>query len=229
MKTQNIKFNERINIYEIESETIFKKKLVKYFKAQIDERTFNFLLPGGDTPLGFYQMLSEEEINWKNIVISPTDERLVGNSIENYKFTNIYQIKKHLVDKLPIKNKPTLIDIAEKKNVNDILKNDKFLNNFCAFLGIGIDGHTASIFQNDNYDSMFNYFTYTENKYGNFHRVSWNKKALMLSKKIFFILKGKQKNVIVKKIYQSKKDNSLPFMQILNEFKGEINILWCKR
>ena len=50
MKTQNIKFNERINIYEIESETIFKKKLVKYFKAQIDERIFNFLLPGGDTP-----------------------------------------------------------------------------------------------------------------------------------------------------------------------------------
>src|SRR5690554_5109656 len=43
----------------------------------------SLLLPGGNTPTALLQQLSQEDLPWQSITISPTDERWVADDSEH--------------------------------------------------------------------------------------------------------------------------------------------------
>ncbi len=114
---------------------------------------FTVALSGGSSPVRFYELLAEEEINWKLVNIFLVDERKV--SIDNSN-SNFGMIKKTLLSKIDIPREnifPINTDINSvsecAKEYEDRIRN-VFPDNYPAFdlivLGIGPDGHTASLF-----------------------------------------------------------------------------------
>ncbi|MGB3776587.1 MAG: 6-phosphogluconolactonase [Leeuwenhoekiella sp.] len=133
----------------------------KYFrKAVKGEDIFRVALSGGSTPKIIFDFMAEhykEDLDWSRIHLFWGDERCVPPSDEesNYKMT-----KDHLLSKVDIpeenifrikgENDPK----TEAKRYSEVLKNDlPSANGLPQFdlviLGMGGDGHTASIFPNE--------------------------------------------------------------------------------
>ena len=110
-----------------------------------------FLLSGGSTPMNLYSLLSEETIEWEKVKIGLVDERFVP--IENL-FNNETQIKNNL-----LKNSAKFATIFgmvynyENEMLNLKMVNQQYKTFFeridFTILGMGEDGHTASLFPGD--------------------------------------------------------------------------------
>lgn len=108
------------------------------------------LVSGGSTPKGLFKKLSERDFPWENVTIGLVDERFVNNSSE---YSNEKLIRETLLQNEACE--ATLIpmvfdDSNEEKNI-DLVRNayQKFDRINAIILGMGDDGHTASIFPND--------------------------------------------------------------------------------
>ena len=110
-----------------------------------------FLLSGGSTPMNLYSLLSEETIVCEKVKIGLVDERFVP--IENL-FNNETQIKNNL-----LKNSAKFATIFgmvynyENEMLNLKMVNQQYKTFFeridFTILGMGEDGHTASLFPGD--------------------------------------------------------------------------------
>ena len=108
------------------------------------------LVSGGSTPKGLFKKLSERKFSWEKMTIGLVDERFVNNSSEysNEKLIRetLLQNEAHGATFIPM----VIDDINESKNI-ELVRNEykKFDRIDAVILGMGDDGHTASIFPND--------------------------------------------------------------------------------
>jgi 6-phosphogluconolactonase len=119
-------------------------------KAVEDKNKAKLLLSGGNTPKGVYTKLSHTDIEWEKVHIGLVDERFVSNNSE---FSNEKMIREVLIQNKAVKAKLTgmVFESDYIKNVEAArLKYQDFRDSDLVILGMGNDGHTASIFPNDN-------------------------------------------------------------------------------
>jgi 6-phosphogluconolactonase len=185
-------FNERL-----------KKKLKKY-------KRLSFVLTGGKSPIKLYRRLSEtKKIDWKKVDFFIGDERYVK---EMSKDSNINLCKKYFLNRIKI-SKKQIFKIST--NSNSIIKDTNhyekkikryFLNKIVSFdillLGIGNDGHIASLFT-ENIRKKNNFLVqYVKKK--DFSRITLSIDCINKSKKIFLWAPTKNKKLIIKKILSDK-------------------------
>ncbi|MBZ7930576.1 6-phosphogluconolactonase [Campylobacter sp. RM9929] len=110
-----------------------------------DKQSVNLAFSGGKSPVLFLEMLSKKACAWDKCNISLVDERIVELDHED---SNARLIKMHFLKNLAQKAhfKPFFKDC--KLSLEDLVKNaNKFYNQpDIAILGMGGDGHTASLF-----------------------------------------------------------------------------------
>ena len=199
------------------NEILLIKKFIRIFRSKLQhnkKRRFSFVLTGGNSPIKLYKFLAKnKKINWKNIDFFIGDERFVKESSKN---SNIGMCKKHLLNKINISKKQiykistekfplkeSVIDYENKIKKYFFGKNYKF---DIVLLGIGNDGHIASLFRNNINKNNNKNVKSVRRK--DFFRITLTLKSINNAKNIFLWAPGKNKSSIIKKIL---KDNKLKY------------------
>ena len=118
----------------------------------------------------------------------------------------------------------------KKTDINNFLINtnielEKLNQPLFAILGIGNDGHTASLFPGCNFSNQLKFYNIVDYK-DPFLRITLSMNYLKRINNIFFLVSGRKKsNMINKLINNSKNDKIFPAKQLINGSIGEVTLL----
>lgn len=206
IKKKNLTIFNSKNVY-LSNNLIFKNLKKKILLKN------NIYISGGKSLNLFLNKINKEKK-----IIAPfflTDERLSKFK----KKKNIFNIEKR------VKIKIIQFDYSSYKNLNNLKKycNKNLPNPTIAIIGIGEDGHVASIFDNKKYKENF----FICKKRGEkFSRISVSEKMLLKSDQINIFLNKKSKNIFFCKLLENNTDSmrSIPIIRMCQKFKRKINI-----
>jgi len=123
-----------------------------------DHEKFSVALSGGSTPKSLYSVLAKATLSWEKIFFFWSDERHVP---PDHPDSNYRMAKEALLSKVPVPPENIFRVRAEEKDANVVAKDyEEALRSFFGLrpgefprfdlilLGLGPDGHTASLFPN---------------------------------------------------------------------------------
>ena len=203
-------------------------------KAIRDQGRCTIVLSGGSTPAGVYALMASPEysgqFDWKNIHFFLGDERWVPMDSPR---SNHQMIMDSLFSKL---NAPSYNFYPIKTNTHDVaasaslyekelvrffeLKSNDFPRFDLVLLGLGQDGHTASLFpDNPVLNEIKHLAVAAEDKNYPEKRVTLTLPVLNQAYAIFFLVSGPDKAQVLQKIMEGK--NSFPAGKV-NPKHGEV-------
>ena len=196
------------------NENFLITKFIRLFRAKNrnkGKRRFSFVLAGGSSPIKLYKHLAKSRnINWNKIDFFIGDERYVKDTSKN---SNIKMCKKYLLNKIKISDNQIYKISTNKESIKEsVLDYEKkikkyFFNKKIVFdlilLGIGNDGHIASLFKNNINKKSNKDVGFVRKK--DFFRITLTLRCLNNSRSIFLWAPGKKKSNIVKKILSDRK------------------------
>ncbi len=194
---------ENIDLLSKAAAEIFAEEAVKAVKQK---GFFAVLLAGGETPGRTYELLSQDPyysaIPWNNVHFFWGDERCVPlNDPRNNAFT----AHRILINKIPTSGDHVHViqsDLMPSQAADDYeSKLRNFFSNSTAafdlvFLGLGEDGHTASLFPGK-VDYPEDRFVVVTRKAGDICRISLTPSVINMAQKILFLVSGKNKAAIL--------------------------------
>lgn len=205
---------------------------------------FKVALAGGNTPKTMYRFLAQptflSEIQWPKVEIFFGDERLVpkDHPLSNYKmafesFLSVVPIPQNNIHPVPVEMAETAEKAAfyyemELKKINESLLHFPVFD--LIILGMGKDGHTASIFPNSPLISETK--RWVSASYPPKHiepgvwRVTLTIPVLQHAKNVLILISGREKeNALQQILNNTKVPERLP-IQFVRENKNNGNITW---
>jgi len=196
---------------------------------------FTVALSGGYTPKRLYELLAMPEfsnnINWKKVFIFFSDERYVSHNDADSNFNMAAKallehisIPKKNIFAIPVSSTPAKDAIAYEAAVKKITSDSKFALDL-VLLGMGADGHTASLFPgteilNEKRRLLKEVFLKDKNMY----RISFTLPLINRAKQILLLVSGEEKKPVLKKVAANQKNGKLLPVQLL---KGDITWMVC--
>ena len=192
-------------------------------------------VPGGKTPLPIYEKLARAKLNWKKVTIIPTDDRLVPLTDDK---SNIRAIAQAF---LPTGARvfPITSDIADYKlagnSANAKLSELKFPLDL-AWIGVGSDGHTASIFPGPDLEDALN-APKGRHAVGVMPdplppeapvaRVTLTRSAILSARTVLITVTGDEKKALLEQAIEDGHSSKLPIGMVLSEAEQPIDIHWA--
>jgi len=199
------------------------------------------IVPGGTTPAPAFELLSRKNIDWQNIFVTPSDERWIETTDEN---SNQYLINNSLLINnassahlIPLKNSHLNVKDGQAETENALSQLP--LPNAVTMLGMGPDGHFASLFPNTpqinealDLSSAVKSIPidasgcpvageYTE-------RLSLTLTALLNSQLVMLFITGQDKLNIIRKAIEIKPSVELPVSILLSQTNTDVEIYWAE-
>ena len=229
---------KQVKIFDTEQE-LAEKFAEEIFVMSEDYRSekkrFNIALSGGSTPKTLFTVLAKKFgkiITWNNFHLYWGDERCVpfGDYESNYFMTKL-SLLDHII--IPnenihrIKGENVPIHEAERYS-NEILTNVRIENGLPSFdltlLGIGEDGHTASIFPDQlELIESNNICEVSVHPVSNQKRITLSGKVINNSANICFLATGESKSRIVSEIILEWGISTSYPAYYIRPVKGEVN------
>ena len=206
-------------------------------KESIEKRgRFAVAISGGSTPRSMHSMLGEEpfysDIPWDKTDIFWADERCVPN---NHPDSNFGAAKKDFLDRVPIPRghiHPLQEDLSPEEGAlwyqQKLIKffqrkEDEFPLFDLIFLGIGTDGHTASLFPGQSaLNEMKRWVVAVKGGNPDVNRLTLTFPVINRGKQIVFMISGKKKASVVKTALKGIQ-SGLP-AQLVQPLKG--TLIW---
>lgn len=202
-------------------------------QAVNDNGKASIAVSGGSTPKGFFQALSHKKLAWQNITITLADERWVdGNSNDSNTMLvheNLLQNEAASANFFHLKrgeefNTAVLTELNE--DAKQILPLDVLI------LGMGEDGHTASLFPcsdeieeclADNSQALIKVIPKT----APYQRISFSFSALAQSKNTFLHISGDSKKQVLAKAIAGQESREMPIRAFLHAPDVKTQVYWA--
>jgi 6-phosphogluconolactonase len=195
---------------------------------------FVVAISGGSTPRRMYRMLAEEPcgsaIPWDKTYIFWVDERCVP---ENDPASNYGSAKKDFLNRVPVPEAqvyPMPGELPPKQGAQNYqkalidffqLEDGRFPSFDQIFLGMGSDGHTASLFPGQAaLDERKRLIVAVKGGNPNINRLTVTVPVLNRARQIVFLISGKEKASSLKTVFEDRK-NQLPAQRI-RPLNGEL-------
>jgi 6-phosphogluconolactonase len=192
-------------------------------------------LPGGKTPLPMYERLAQAQLPWKQVTIIPTDERLVPLDSP---LSNIRAIAGTFL-KAGARVFPIGTEIADYRlagNSADARLQDLKFPPDLVWLGMGEDGHTASIFAGPDLQDALD-APKARRAVGVMPdplpsdapvpRVTLTRAAILSARTILITITGDKKRAVLEKAIADGQSSQVPIGRVLAEAEQPIDVHWC--
>ena len=199
-------------------ESILLQDILNIAKNAISENgSFKIVMAGGSTPEKLYKsFLDVRNQNFSDWELYVGNERCLPVDSED---RNSHMIKRSFIDHLPDVSKPKFFPINTEKGSQEASSEyNSIIDNIDQFdlvlLGLGEDGHTASLFPGQQWDNQLNAVAVSNAPKPPSDRVSMTPKAFLKADKIFFIVTGHGKKDAVN---AWKEGEDIPASKIMSE------------
>ena len=189
--------------------------------------------PGGATPIAALDLLKATKLKWKDVTIVPTDDRLVA--VDN-KLSNVRMLAERF---LPLGARVLPLTGGDLKPAEAGRAADARLQAIhwpldLVWLGMGTDGHTASIFPGPDLDAAL---TAPHRAIGvtpdpmprdaPVARVTLTKSAILSARAMLISIRGDEKRALLERALEEGAGSTLPIGRLLADASQAIDIHWC--
>ena len=192
-------------------------------------------LPGGSTPKAIYARIAERKLPWKRVTIIPTDDRLAPMDSD---LSNIRAIAQAF---LPVGARvfpiaTTIDDHRLAGGAADARLQDLSWPPDLVWLGMGKDGHTASIFPGPDLQDALD-APKARRAVGVMPdpmpadapvaRVTLTRASILAARTLLITITGDQKKAVLEQAILGGHSSQLPIGRVLAEAEQPIDIHWC--
>jgi 6-phosphogluconolactonase len=193
-------------------------------------------LAGGKTPLPVYEKLAQAKIEWKRVTIIPGDDRLVplGDPL-----SNVTAIAKIFLPKgarvIPLISDKAPDYKAAGRSADALLQDMHWPLDLC-LLGIGADGHAASIFPGPDYDEALNgpkerralgVMPDPLPPEAPVARVTLSREAIISAKALMIAITGQPKRDVLEAAIEGGASSPYPVGRILADVELPLDVHWA--
>jgi 6-phosphogluconolactonase len=202
----------------------------------VDARNASLIaLPGGKTAQPIFRALAGKKLPWKQLTIIPTDERLVPMDDER---SNVRGIAKTFLPN-GARVIPIAADIADYKlagNSADARLQDLPWPPDLVWLGMGEDGHTASLFAGPDLQNALDapkarravgVMPDPMPQDAAVARVTLTRSAILSARTILITIMGDKKRELLEGAIEDGQSSKLPIGRLLAEVDQPIDIHWA--
>jgi len=193
-------------------------------------------LAGGKTPLPIYEKLANQKLDWKRVTIVPADDRIVplGDPL-----SNVTAIGKAFIPKgarvIPLVSGTAPDYKAAGRSADALLQDLHWPLDLC-LLGVGGDGHAASIFPGPDYDEALNgpkerralgVMPDPLPPEAPVARVSLSRAAIVSARALMIAITGDQKRQVLESAIEQGASSPYPVGRILADVELPVDVHWA--
>lgn len=212
-------------------------KVSEILKQAISQKgKASIAVSGGSTPKGFFEALSNQDIEWNKVTITLADERWVDiyskDSNTRLVHENLLQNKASEAKFFHLKQGKELCN--ETLSDLNIAANNALLPLDVLILGMGEDGHTASIFPCSKQVTQAldinnkNVLMKVEPTTASHQRITFSYASLSQSKHIFLHICGNNKKQVLDKALSGNDVFDMPIRKFLQTDDIDTQVYWAK-
>jgi 6-phosphogluconolactonase len=193
-------------------------------------------LAGGKTPLPIYEKLAATDRDWRRVTIVPGDDRIVplGDPL-----SNVTAIGKAFLPKgarvIPLVSATAPDYKAAGRAADAILQDLHWPLDLC-LLGIGSDGHCASIFPGPDFDEAIagpverralGVMPDPLPPEAPVPRVTLSRAAIVSARALMIAITGDEKKAVLERAIEEGPSSALPVGRVLADVELPVDIHWC--
>jgi 6-phosphogluconolactonase len=206
-------------------------------ESAVDARDASLIaVPGGRTGPAIYRKIAQQKLPWKKVTIIPTDDRLVAVDSDA---SNVREIARAFLP-LGARVIPLTSEAADDYrlagNAADARLQDLPWPPDLVWLGMGADGHTASIFPGPDLQGALD-APKARRAIGvlpeplpaeaAMARVTLTRAAILSGRTIIVTITGQEKRELLEQAIADGQSSKLPIGRVLAEVDQPIDIHWC--
>ena len=193
-------------------------------------------LSGGKTPAPIYAKLAAAKLDWKRVTIVPTDERVVpiGDPL-----SNVTMIGKAFIPKgarvMPIVPQANADYKAAGRSADALMQDLHWPLDLC-LLGMGENGHTASIFHGPDYDEALSgprerralgVLPEPLPPEAPVARVTLSRQGIVTAKALTIAITGAKKREVLERALKDGESSEFPIGRVLANAELPVDIHWA--